>query len=407
MNSKKQVTRFVRELFDRYELNDLGFFVDYDSENDERTEIPLFPYTKMDDETLNRISVHTGLTVSEILSCDQEAAIRYQKKYPFISLYKDFKEKWAWYSRYKTEMPTAEEYLLNAIFTDNEGYPVEARYDYADVKKRMIDELKKADAFMPGTYHKDAGITNLIIETEVFFSFPRCAEMIRSFIDMVNILKGLFFKALSSDLEENEINELNFLASRLNATDIVSPSTVLNYENICTYRNVYIQEDYKDFFSYGRIRAFVKTDPWRCQEFFEDMKLVQEFVGIFPEAKALMREFVDNVTKFSCYFNWSDAQPIVFSDEDEKLLSDFNAAIGERDIPLEERAKEITHIFVNKNNKEMYGWVKYAEQLRKAAAPTSKGGLAVIYRDTNPFAQPDVITRIHNRVSAMSGGNKQ
>ncbi len=406
MNSKKQVTKYVRELFNRYELNDFGFFVDYNSENEERIEIPLFPYTKMDNETLKRISVYTGLTVSEILNCDQEAAVKYENKYPFISLYRDFKEKWAWYSRYKTKMPTAEEYLFNAIFTDNEGYPVEARYDYADVKKRMIDELKKADAFMPGTYHKDAKITHLIIRTENFFSFPKCKEMVLSFIDMVNTLEKLFFKALSSDLEAYEINELNFLSSILYATDVTMPSVYINYDNICDYKKAYLEENLSDFFSYVKIRTFISSAPWRCKEFFDDMSLVQEFVNIFPQSKAQMRQFAMDVTKFECVFVWSDASEYELPDCDGDIET-LDSMLERLKFPPEMRTKEMSRIYVEKNRKEIYGCEKYAKRIRNAAASVSKGGLSLPSRQIDLSNQILNIARMQKRISAKSGGNKQ
>ncbi len=95
MKSKDQVTQYVRDYFDRYELNDYDFFVS--SEEDEygraeRIDIPLFLSDEMDVETLSRISLHTGLSTEEILNCDEQAAIRYLQKYPFIHLFKAYKK---------------------------------------------------------------------------------------------------------------------------------------------------------------------------------------------------------------------------------------------------------------------------------------------------------------------------
>lgn len=409
MKSKEQVTQYVREYFDRYELNEDDFFVSIEEDEYGRAEkvnIPLFPFDEMDAETLSRISLHTGVSTEEILNCDEKAATRYLRKYPFIHLFKVYEERYEWYSQYKTEFPTAEELLLNAIFTENPGYPVEKRYDYDSIKDRLIDKLKEIDAVLPGTYHKNAQITELVFQTDIFFSFPECNKMMHSFIDMVNRLKELFFKALQAELPEDEINEFNFLGSILGASDVTAPTLVMNYDTLCKYRKVYIEENFTDFFSYVKIHTFVKSVPWSCKEFFDDMSLVNEFINIFPQAKAKMREFAMNVSKFECDFVWSDAKPIMYSPEEEAELNSIDDMMGYKHLFYEQRAKEHTRIYIEKTSDEMFGCEEYVKKVTAAAAPPAKGGLVIPKREVNLMDTNVGIRRIMRRVEVKHGGSR-
>ena len=404
MSKIKDVTKFVNEVFDMYGLNKFGFFYDYDE--GEYFEIPLFLYNKMDDDTLNRISIKLGLTKEEIINRDMVAAKRYWNKYPFFHLYSEYLSQWSWDSRYGDKKPTAEEILLNAIFGDGKGVGVKERYDYQNVIKRLNEQLIEFDKLLPGTYHANAKMTNLTIDTEVFISFPQITEMIKSFIDMVEYVKTGFFKAVKLGLEDDEINEYNFLVNYLNANDVVMPSVLVTYDNVCIYRQAYLEEPYEDFYSYVKIRNFVETAPWRCKEFLDNMELVREFVDIFPETKAEMRRFAVDVSQFSCFFVWSDAKPIVYSPEEEALLSDINKVIGEEDIPLEERAKEPTHVYVPKKKKEMFDWAPYVDKLNQVTKPVTKGGLKI--RERSPWTLlPEGIPRIQRRIEVKNGGNKR
>jgi len=404
MSKKTDVTKYVKSVFDLYDANGYGFFFEYDNKGE--VEIPLFPLSEIDDETLERISVQLGLGKDEILNMDKNAARRYWEKFEFFRLYARYKESCKWFSEFKSEKPTQEELLLNAIFGAKAGIEVERRYNYQAIKKRMIAQLKEIDKIMPGTYHENAQITNLEISTEFFMSFPECSDMIRSFVEMVDRLKELFFKALKEELTTDEEKEMNFLASWLIAKDVVTPRDLITYKTVRIYREVYLKENLSDFYSYAKIERFVGSAPWRCMEFFNDPDLVQKFVEIFPQAKREMIQFTMDVTKFSCTFVWSDAGPVVFSPEEEEELHEFNMAIGEEDTPLEERAREKTHIYVDKTRSEIYGWEQAIKRLKKAASPESKGGVVLPKKEKYPY--PFDLTRMNDRNTAMinARGNK-
>ncbi len=406
MSELNQVTAYVDRAFRLYGADRLGFFEDFaDDFAMNATKVPLFPSGEMDEKTLGRISVHLGLTKKEILSRDETAARRYWNKYPFFRLYREYHEKWDWYSKCKEEMPSPEERLRRALFSDRDTV-FEERYDYGSVKARLVEKLKEIDTVMPGTFHVGAEITCLSIGTEVFFSFPKCGDMLRSYIQMVDRAGELFFKALKSELPEEEICELDFLASRLEAKDSLA-GMLATYDNVRLLREVYIEENLPGFLSYVRLWGFESTSPWRCKEFFDDINLAQRFVNIFPRAKAKMREFAVNVRKFACTFVWSDAGPVMYPPEEEALDFELFGRYEELYVPIEKRAKETTLIYVDKTADEMFDWEEAAQRLSRAASPALLGGLELPAKEmTFTLPGPETLPRMERRFAAKRGGNK-
>lgn len=200
MSKIEKVTSYVLDLFELYHMNTYGFLEDYDDELEESVEVPLFRFGEMDEETLQKLSVNFGITKDEILNTDEDAAKRYWNKYPFFRLFRDYLAQWEWYQQFKDPMPSAEDLLLNAIFTENEGYPVRVRYNMSSVKERLINQLKEIDKYMPGTYHAGAEITDLKVATQTLFTFPQCTEMLRTFLDITDRIQELFFRAIKEEL---------------------------------------------------------------------------------------------------------------------------------------------------------------------------------------------------------------
>lgn len=405
MKKTDKITQYVSDLFDRYCMHSFGFFSDYDEKTDSTVEVPLFRTGKVDNETLKRISIHFGVTTEEIENTDKAAATRYWDKYPFFSLYHQYRHLWNWNQQYKDPEPTAGEYLLNAILGDNNGIPVRIRYDISSVKERLIEQLKEYDKVFPGTYHAGAEITDLKISTQTIFSFPKCPDMLRSFLEMVKRYKELFIKAVEQDLHEDEVNELNFLASWLAVKDRVHTGTQMTYDNILRFREIYRKENLQNFYDFVVVKApFFDCCPWRCREFFDDISLVQEYVDVYPLAKSKMRQFGMELTKFSCDFVWSDAKPVMFSEEEEQELADFEDICGMEHVPIEKRAKERTRIFVDKNRSEIYGWGSYIKVLKKAYGPVSRGGVVAPVRKPFTLQEENALARLNARIAAKHGG---
>ncbi len=375
MNQVKSIERFVDWMFDLYQAEKQEFYYEYDEDAMKMVEKPLFVTGEVEYETINKLSLFFGIDEQSIINRDENAAKRYWEKYSFFRLFKEYMTAWAFFSRY-------EEPSFESACTEDEcnSFELKKRYDYLDIKNRLLTKIKELDEVIPGTYHKGAEITDLSIRTEVFFSFPKCSEMIKSLIILIERIQALYYKALFQTLDDEEIRELNFLASWLRAGDAVMPDTLITYNNILKYRDVYAEEC-RDmpFCDCVKIRRFGALDssfiPWRCKEFFNDMDTVRKFASFFPGTKAKMREFEMLLANFHCWFTWSDAKPIMYSPEEEQEISEFLEMIGEEDIPIEERAKEPTEIYLNKEDCEMPGWGPFLDRLRIAASPEKKGGL--------------------------------
>jgi len=412
MNKAGQITKFVKKVFELYDLEELDVFYTLDDYDPfVQVSIPLFPDNKINDNILKRISSYIGLTKEEILNMDKNAAMKYWDKYPFFSLNKEFGRYLQWQSMYKSNSLSEDERILKVIFEIDEDEIVEDRYDYPTVKERMVKKLKEIDKVMPGTFHYDAEITDLTIDTETFISFPQCKEMMNSYFDIINRLKELFFAAINDDLNESDANEFNFLSYRMNMVDIAYSKKTLSYDDVRIYRDIYVKEgyklDYDDMFSFVRFQGPVTFEPWHCFEFFDDISMAQELVNIWPRAKNDMRRFAMDVGKFFCSFVWSDAKPIMFSPEVEKEVAEFLESIGGKDTPLEERAKERTNIYIDKTSDEMDGWEECLKKLNNAVASVSQGGLKVPIRENPAKIHSDrIMARIDARIKAESGGAK-
>lgn len=405
MDKVNQVAGFVEEIFNLYHLNKFGFFYEMDEDTFEQYETSLFSSGAIDDVTLNCLSIKLGLTKEEILSLDEKVKNKYWNRYPFFKLYNLFLETLEWNSHYQEKL-SPEQAMLCMIENETCEIPTSERYDYKLVKERMLKQLRELDIYMPGTFHPNASVTNLTIETEVLFSFPQITDMMNSYIDMVETVERLFFKALHEPLTQKEINEYNFLVNALEITDIVMPNTYITYDNICRYKQAYIEENLDDFLSYAKIRSFVGTgdlcegvNPWRCKEFFDDIELVDKLANIFPEIKEQMRKFAMRVKNFQCVFTWSDAKPKTLDDEDEQDLLNYGMSI-----PLEERAKERTIVYVDKTKEELYDWESYIDKVNQAVLPSSKGGLKIKAYDIHALPPYD-FKRIQRRIELKRGGN--
>lgn len=403
MRMAESIEKFIRKSFEMYDLN-------YDVfAEQEVTFAPEDAPEIIIKDGLNMFGVAEaakvlGVSSDDILNMNEDAISKWYRKYNFFRIYSDFLSQWNWDAHFSDNRPTSEEFFIKTIFSDQDNIysDYKSRYDYFDIKKRLSKTLEEINLVLPGTIHPNAEITNLRIRTETLISFPQCERMVQSFLEMVEHIKKIFFKAIHSELNNNEINELNFLASWFDACDVIKPSTRITYDNILRYRNIYAEENHNDFFEYVKLNR-IHFSPWRCKEFLDNPELVKKLLYNFPKAKGEMREFVFELTKFTCEFVWSDAEPTRFSDEEEKFFEEVDKVVGEKHIPIEECAKERTYICVDKNRSETYGWGEYITALKQASGPVSKGGLEIPDR-SHILDIHNSFSRIQSRVAAKHGG---
>lgn len=357
MDKATQISKYIEKVFDLYHINKMGFFSDYDCETGKEYKIPLFRGNQIDNETINRLSVKLGLSSEEIFNLDKKAAYKYWNKYPFFKLYDLFLATSAYNFKYKI---SEKEILFRIIFGEENSSKdrFKERYDYESVKDRMIEQLKEMDSFMPGTFRPNASIVKLTFSTEFMISFPKITEMIRSYIDMVKTVEKFFFRALSDDLSQEEINEYNFLVSFIEVVDVINPAILLTYDNICILKQVYLEEGFNDFSSYARLKSFANSflsgaNPWRCKEFFDDMELLKDLAYIFPPIKEKLRNFVMQLKHFQCTFIWSNAKRVEYED----------GFFG----PLEENV-----VYVEKTKEELFDWEPYIDKINQIISPSNK-----------------------------------
>ncbi len=384
-NSK--IDNFLKNCFARYLLSYDQFFFGVD-EFGNTEPLPLFTKGVISEKILNRAAEILGLAPEDILSCNQDAAKKWYRKFPFFELFNQFNT--SYHLSYQGEI-SAENILLKAIF-GGKLCNIPERYNSEDIRNRMVEMLREANAYLPGTCHEGAQIIQFSYETNHFFSFPKIGELIGSFLDLVFRVKELFFKAWGSALDESEIKEYNFLVTALQLTDNVAPHSVY-YKNLQKLIPVYRSEGFKgkkeEFFEIVHLKFCKNFAPWNCKEFCENADLAQIYASYYSDAKKTMFRFGRSVKYFSCRFKWSDeAMSDLDMDEiEDDCVKNFNLeTAGEElehdyeEIEAYERAgmgslSGWTMVRVPKTSEEIGDDGVYAEKLIRLGGVPSKGGI--------------------------------
>lgn len=402
MARAEKIEEFIRECFEMYGLDYEEFA---DSSADVRNNPKKFLEIK---DGLNMYGVTEaakvlGVSPEALLNMDEDAAAKWYKKYPYFFHITGFDQAYR-RSFHDDSYDTIR--LLEVLFNKKPCAPT--RYNYDDVLRRLISLLKEIDKSIPGTYHEDAEMTKIGIYTENFCHYEKIAELVESYITMVKRAEELFLKALIMELSIEEIHEYNFLVSTVGIEDQVGHGYgFLYYDLLKKFIPVYQEEGYADFFSYVRISPLRAPKLWRCAEFASNKDLVQRFVEVYPRAKPLMRDFAMQVSKFSCQFTWSDAEPVRFSPEEEAELDDFDRMLGNEPLSEENRAKVQTLVYVPKTAAELNGNNQFADMLRVLSGPVKLGGVALPDRAADKLSNTERIGRVQTRVAAVHRSSKE
>lgn len=334
-------------------------------------------------EYIERAAEVLGTTVEAIVKLDSNKLNTYYEKYAYFRLY-----------------PEALKEYNEQFEKQNKDYPLDAK----DITKKIVAYSKQYEGFMPGIYHKDATITKLMIEGHIITSFSEAKELWKSYIEMVERVQELFYKALlSNKLTKEEINEYNLLVSALNVTEcIMEPSKMLHYSLLEKLIKVYQEEEYKEFYSFARINLGLfseeKIYPWCFKETISDKNIIQKYINIHPVingilAKEYLRKYAMKAKCFYCSFEWSDAPGIKTGYED---------VIGNLDI------RERTEIYLPKEESEISNYADECELLRKFASPPNMGGITMPERELPYQHYYDIkssqhLERLNNRLGACGG----
>jgi len=398
MANAKKVDEFIRETFTTYSLNYSEFFEeDIDEENEDLDLDFEEPEYVLNVPMVELAAKILGVEKNDILETNDDAVMKWFEKYPYFGHRPVFDET---YRRSFHDENYDAARFLEVVFETTVVPNCPTRYDYENVKSRLVDLLKTIEQSIPGTYHPDATMNSLSIYTENFCHFDSVAEMVTSYIDMFNRVKELFFKAWDTDLSVDEIHEYNFLVATIGIQDRHYIKEYLFYDILKKFVPVYKSEGHTDFSAYARIHHKRVLTPWKCAEFTLNKDLVQSFVDIYPRAKQEMRAFALQVSKFNCYFVWSDARPAVSSQAELDEINDVAEALGEDPITFENCAKEPTQVYVPKTSEELNGDDKFAEQLRILSGPVNLGGVRVTNHEYK-FTANDVAS-LQARVFALS-----
>ena len=367
MASQREVFEFIKESFQEYGIPYNDFF---DDDLEEEDNEPGFLNMPMVAEAAKILGVETD----DLLNLNEDAVYRWFDKYPFLIYKPAFDEAYRKSfhdDRYKTLR------LMEVLFDRTYVPNVPTRSDYDDIIHRLWAFLKETDKSIPGTYHKGAKIQKLLITTQNFCHFDHTREMVFSYIDMFHRAKALFFKAWNEELSREEIHEYNFLVAAVGLKDDMCFQDYLFYDLLKKYIPVYRKEGYKEFLSYVRISRDRKLCPWRSAEFVADPELVQEYVNICPSAKKEMRKFAMQVGQFACSFEWSDAKPLISSEEELQELNDIGDILGDEPVTMDDINKELTFVYIPKTKEELAGDDVFAEKLRVLSGSASLGGVRV------------------------------
>ena len=392
MYENERVEEFIREAMALYDLSYSEFFGGI-SDDGEFIEKRIVEDGIINNELLEKAAQILGADKQELISIDEDAIDRWYKKYPFFRCKHEFEEVYE-RSFMKKDRKGRIAVTVNSLI---ERY--QERYDMDDVMRRLVMQLQEIDTVMPGTYHKNAEPTDITIYYSNFCHYREMETLLSSFFQMFETFEKLFYTALNCDLRSDQVLEYNFLVSVLGIMDIAYSRGYLYYDRLVKCKELFKKEKHENIFDYIRLATNRDFAPWRCAEFVNDSELVQKYVYLFPVAKSEMREFAINVLKFKCDFVWSDAKPMMYSPEDEAAIKEIDELLGQEPLAIEERAKERTVVYVDKNKKELQKDERYAKKLKKLSSPTRMGGVKAPQRITHCYD----INRINARIALIGG----
>lgn len=403
MNGAKEINEFIRERFDFYSF-DYEALINNARAGSKPSDSPMFQGDTLDMALVDTAAMVLGVAPEALLSMNAKETYKWYDKYPFFFYQIDFI-----YSIDRSHHGEGYDELrmFDAIFETNLAMSAPIRYDPKAVIERIVALLRDVDKSLPGTYHEGANITQLSITTSYFCSFRHISRMVRSYIDMVNRVKELFYKAWDCELCVDEIHEYNFLVSALGIYDRAYIGRRLYYDILRKFVGLYRAEGYKCFSTYVRINHHCIPPFWACTGFVRNKELVRQFIDVCPDAKWKMGEFARNVSQFQCQFVWSDAKRIHLSPEDEEDAAIVSEALGLDPNVEEVCALETTRVYIPKTKEEMSGDDRFARALTRLSGPASMGGVSTHIEELANLDEQIKFERMasrHNALMSLAGG---
>lgn len=388
MRKAERIENYIKECFAENSLEYSRYFSFYDDEEDEIIEVSLIQEDgEINLKAVSRAAEILGMDEKDILETNEEKIMSWWQRYYYlqnIHLYESACES-AKYGRGYHEQK-----LLEAIFDSKVKGPYPPKYNYLNVKERLVELLKEYDKVRPGTYHEGAQIENLTFSTSTFCHYKDIEKLLNSYLEMAEKMFELFITGVHKELNDEEIKEYNFLVSLFGFRDRFYYDADLHYSNLVNCRAMYQDVSRKNIYDYVAIDRTYEFVPWMCAEFIGDKALVKKYLDVFPQTKQQMREFAMDASKFACTFRWSDDEIKPLPDN---YLDDFSD--DDEDISFPHC------VYVAKTVEEMNGDDETAEMLLGYCRPEKLGGLKVCFPK-----RYDSLERI-KRVTALVGKIKK
>lgn len=384
MADKEKIIQYVIETSKLYSLDYQNYFFDfYNPEDSFDGVVKIFDDTKDFNWNIHRISEFLGISEKDVKRTSKKAKYALWEKYEVFDLYTMYEK------QKKISMYKHEEYdelsPENIMFTLFDVPLYKKKYDFKDIHDRLVESLKEADKYIPGTYHKDATINNLQIKVEQFYDFPPIKDLLKYYFELYDRMSELFFKGLTQDLNQDEINEYNLAVSFFHAKEQCG-TKLLHYSVLKENRDIYIKEGYTQLQSYLNIPDYMDFKPWKCKQLIEEKDILQQYQDIFPRTKERIKEFCLNIKNYTCWFVWSDELERVRK-INENLPQYIIKADGE-EVPNYET------FYVHKTSDEIGEDYNFAKKLSKMASPSSQGGLLKKHLEYNRYNPTAMMKRI-------------
>lgn len=305
MVDANKLVEFVENYCLHYGIENRKYFL----ESDDGWFCDALEDNEITEEVIREMLLLTGLSREELLGMKKETMEKYYHRYCFFNLDREFDHLYGSDSRFLYSEKVA------GLFYNG----IAERYNTKEIKGRAFSKAVKLQNDLTGISHGDSIPICFSFSTEGAFSFPRYRDLIMSLFHLVKRYKELFLMTLKHDLSDDEINEMNFLASCLDVRDRVQREIRLHYGNVVKLRHVYRTEKLKDFLSYVKFCRFEITRYWRCTEFLEDKDLLKTYLSFYPEAFSEMRKYLLHGENFSCWFYWSNNIPEEWQTDFDKI----------------------------------------------------------------------------------------
>lgn len=386
MKSQEEIREYILDVASLYSISDAVISIIHKDEENGMSW----------DETLETISPLIGLSREAILTCDQDASNILYKRYPYFDMIS------CWKFSLEMRDPGKFDTLIKYLFTfdkqeDQDYYPenrIEKAIKYS-VLRRCEQKIKDINRMFPGTFPHTLPISTFYFETDYFFDYPNVYSLIYERNRVIKRFSTLFFEALNRELIPEEISEFNLYCLHFNAQDILCPSAYITYSYISNNRALFLSEGFSRMEDYLSLKR--EFCPWRAREFYTDAQYVKEYIQQNPSAKREIREFIKNVSAYSCHYIYIKNQDVLnnISHDLDFENSDYDLLENDADDSYSSPYEFSDEIYIEKTAKELGKDKELIDRIQKMVISSKFGGVETASDCQSAFSEriPRMIAR--------------